>query len=437
MASDPERPIEKLLRACAEKRRDEAGAPFEMHPATRRLLQSEAAQRFAKAPGRPEPAGGWLQHWWPRLGWSLAGAAALAVLVFAFIPGRTEKPELLARNEASRGSATPAELQPSSTADQVAPAAPAQANPPQPSARVDVEQSFAKATETTVGPSEPSAAPRPQPLAGRARDALQPEPRVTLNAPVAPAPSSVPAPNLAGAAGALASTRPPESTVVSAAPSVQAAAGQETLARRYGLVAGTKAEFAPGAGAAPTDDFVRFVQTPSPDRLALADSTSRPTPVLSSFQVRQSGTAVQMIDGDGSVYTGSLQAAAADAGSLTAPPERPAPTRALRLAEAKGRPTAPLPAAASAQTWSNYFFRVVGTNQTLNKRIVFTGNLVCPANFPMPRAEADRLSAGQAGGSISAPSNANSLPLSNARISGKALLDNRQEIQINALPAKP
>ncbi len=435
MASDPERPIEKVLRACAEKRRDEAGGPFEMHPATRRLLQSEAAQRFAKAPSRPETARGWLQHWWPRLAWSLAGAAALAVLVFAFIPARTEKPELLAKNEASRGSPAPAELPSSSTADQAAPAAPAQAKLPQPSTRVDLEQSFAKATEVAIAPAEPSAVPQPQQLAGRAKDALQPEPTLTFNAPVAPTSSSVPAPNLAAAAGAAASTRPPEPSVVSAAPSVQAAAGQETLARRYGLVAGAKEEFAPGAGAAPTDDFVRFVQTPWTDRLALAGNTSRPTPVLSSFQVRQSGTGVQMIDGDGSVYTGSLQPA--DAGSLTAQPERPAPTRALRLAEAKGRPTAPLPSAASAQTWSNYFFRVVGTNQTLNKRIVFTGNLVCPANFPMPRAAADRVPGGQGGGSIGAPSNANFLPLSNARISGKVLLDNRQEIQINALPAKP
>lgn len=437
MASDPERPIEKLLRACAEKRRDEAGAPFEMHPVTRRRLQSEAAQRFAKTPSRPEAARGWLQQWWPRLAWSLAGAAALAVLVFAFIPARTEKPELLAKNEASRGSPAPAELQPSSTADLAAPAAPAQAKLPQPSTRVDLEQSFAKTTEAPVAPAEPSAAPQRQQLTGRAKDALQPEPAVTFNAPVAPTSSAVPAPNLAAAAGAAASTRPPEPTVVNAAPSVQAAAGQEALARRYGLVAGTKAGLAHGAGAAPTDDFVRFVQTPLTDRLALAGSTSRPTPVLSSFQVRQAGIGVEMIDGDGSVYIGSLQAAAADARSVAAQPERPAPTRALRLAEAKGRPTAPLPSAASAQTWSNYFFRVVGTNQTLNKRIVFTGNLVCPANFPMPRAAADRVPAGQGGGSIGALSNANFLPLSNARISGKVLLDNRQEIQINALPAKP
>ena len=55
MANEPERPIEKLLRAAAQKRRDEVGAPFELHPATRRLLQGEVARRFAK----PQSEGRW------------------------------------------------------------------------------------------------------------------------------------------------------------------------------------------------------------------------------------------------------------------------------------------------------------------------------------------------------------------------------------------
>src|ERR1041385_5051405 len=50
-----ERPIEKLLRRYGKKRRDEAGAPPELHPATRRLLQGEVARQFPKA--RAEPRG--------------------------------------------------------------------------------------------------------------------------------------------------------------------------------------------------------------------------------------------------------------------------------------------------------------------------------------------------------------------------------------------
>ena len=49
-----ERPIEKLLRRATQKRNDEAGAPPELHPANRRLLQAEVARQFppAQAPAR-------------------------------------------------------------------------------------------------------------------------------------------------------------------------------------------------------------------------------------------------------------------------------------------------------------------------------------------------------------------------------------------------
>ena len=49
-----ERPIEKLLRRAAQKRSDEAGAPPELHPANRRLLQAEVARQFppTAAPAR-------------------------------------------------------------------------------------------------------------------------------------------------------------------------------------------------------------------------------------------------------------------------------------------------------------------------------------------------------------------------------------------------
>ena len=46
---EPERKIEKLLRAYAQKRRAEAGDPLKLHPATRRLLQGEAARHAPEA----------------------------------------------------------------------------------------------------------------------------------------------------------------------------------------------------------------------------------------------------------------------------------------------------------------------------------------------------------------------------------------------------
>ena len=57
---EPERKIEKLLRAYAKKRRAEAGDPLKLHPANRRLLLGEAASTLrsgtATEDGRRAPA---------------------------------------------------------------------------------------------------------------------------------------------------------------------------------------------------------------------------------------------------------------------------------------------------------------------------------------------------------------------------------------------
>lgn len=101
MANEPERPIEKLLRAAAEKRREEAGAPFELHPATRRLLQGEVTRRFAKPPTQGRSFAGLIAQVWPRLALGVTILAALGVLVWVVLPGtRSEKsPALLAKNQ--------------------------------------------------------------------------------------------------------------------------------------------------------------------------------------------------------------------------------------------------------------------------------------------------------------------------------------------------
>ena len=57
---EPERKIEKLLRAYAQKRRAEAGNPLTLHPANRRILQDEARRRTPAqaAPGQEPGEGG-------------------------------------------------------------------------------------------------------------------------------------------------------------------------------------------------------------------------------------------------------------------------------------------------------------------------------------------------------------------------------------------
>ncbi|PYJ58113.1 MAG: hypothetical protein DME24_17450 [Verrucomicrobia bacterium] len=92
MPDEPNRNVEDQLKTWAQKRREEAGPPFELHPAARKMLQDEVARTFPKEsdaaadvrrraalsePNHPPPdvrgyGGGWLKVLRPRfalIGW--------------------------------------------------------------------------------------------------------------------------------------------------------------------------------------------------------------------------------------------------------------------------------------------------------------------------------------------------------------------------------
>src|SRR5580692_11124970 len=81
-----ERDIEKSLRAWAKRRREDAGAPVDLHPATRKLLQDEVS-RLRNGPRR-EPGRFARLLWGSPLRLAL-NLFAVAVLIFAaavFLP---------------------------------------------------------------------------------------------------------------------------------------------------------------------------------------------------------------------------------------------------------------------------------------------------------------------------------------------------------------
>src|SRR5580693_2590738 len=110
MANEPERDIEKLLRASAKLRRDAAGEPRPMPPATRNLLQSEVArahedQKAADEGDAKEAEDGsfWTRLLWtPRMkfAWSVAIVGLLSFAGWFLLPEQGRQATFkLAQNE--------------------------------------------------------------------------------------------------------------------------------------------------------------------------------------------------------------------------------------------------------------------------------------------------------------------------------------------------
>src|SRR6267142_786004 len=101
---DPERPIEKLLRQAAEARRTQAGTPQELHPANRRMLQSEIARKFASpVPHRRS----FFELYMPRLAWSAAVIVGVGLAASLMLP-RNNPPRqemVFAKNDRVTGTA--------------------------------------------------------------------------------------------------------------------------------------------------------------------------------------------------------------------------------------------------------------------------------------------------------------------------------------------
>src|SRR2546426_985307 len=85
--NDKQKPIHQWLEAYARRRREQAGEPIPLHPATRRLWHSEISRQYPGAiPGSSAGAFlNWLRFRWPRLVIGLGAAALLAVSVTAVL----------------------------------------------------------------------------------------------------------------------------------------------------------------------------------------------------------------------------------------------------------------------------------------------------------------------------------------------------------------
>ncbi len=165
--------------------------------------------------------------------------------------------------------------------------------------------------------------------------------------------------------------------------------------------------------------------------------------MLNAFRLEQTGDQIRVIDSDGSIYAGSLETTPVPAQSTEAllvagnRKAQEADQESKHLAEGAALAVQPgaAPAVVTPPAGQNYFFRVSGTNRTLQQLVVFSGQLenaaaasnASPA--PVPTAAF--------GGAAKKIAGTVQLPVSNLRVSGHAVIGNSNQLDIIAEPSKP
>lgn len=413
---ESERDIEKRLKAYAAKRRQDAGAPLELHPATRWLLQGAAARR------RPKPAGdeSWLARAFAAMRPQFAVAACvlvgLAIAAAVFLPmlSRSKSKGSLVLGESSAILPTqPVELAKVKSTEPVSgPAEPAVAGGKAGEAAAGVRlDQVATATESGVATQPPTAekplADQPMRLGdAETRKAGRAETVVTSVAGYAETKAGAdesrlawayhpsPAPLESAVRGALAeSAKSAKPEIAMGLPAVTAPASPAPPAT---VVFDRVRKPLPGSGGAQqpapviTQNFAQ-VELPAARRVA-AKQTPVQT-VLNSFRVEQSGDRIQIVDNDGSTYAGYARlvgtskqldkdVAAVFVADAFAVKRESMTINGAKAAKAPvGVQLAPPPASEISPTeGQNYAFHVTGTNRALNEPVVFTGNLFLPTN---------------------------------------------------------
>ena len=321
------------------KRRAEAGAPAELHPATRRLLQGEVARL------RPTPAPVSVPWWqrlngfWPRI------ATASVIIIASFLTFRSTHDETSVEQLVRRD-----EVKLAPEADNASLAA------------YSVTQ---ERREVSSAPAAPAFVPSP----------------VTLELLQAKEQAAAPAPlrRKVEAAGALVgATQTDRPAMPAQKPALTDLSAVTQVAQQPAAVtANAEAESVAGnAGQARNLFTKRGVALTDAKEKKLAETTSA---VLDNFAVEQVGDQLNFIDADGSTYTGALDFIAITETNV-----------ALQVGKAvqqsKDAPSGNLsPASVEAKqnAGSAYRFRAIGTNRTLRQPVIVDGfmeGIIVPAS---------------------------------------------------------
>jgi hypothetical protein len=446
---EPEHPIEKLLRAFAKKRRDQAGGAVELHSVARQALHKEISRR-AQEKSEKGRFSGLFSGFRPRLAFAVCCLAVVSVGAWLLLP-------IVSGNKPATLSSENRKLALSMDRSKEMPVAPPPVSVAQPTVSTPPDNP-PKTIANNSAPAEPKPDRTPalpdaemfKRLEGAKNEGTQ-RPSTegipgSATAPVAVARPSGPATKfdsftdtrmshkVAGETS-FASTPPTVATQPAAAPATLAGNASDVVTVReaekmpVGAASGAASSYsaAKDQAAIPSvSQQFRRVDAPA-TRQRAAGALDGSAPVLASFQVEQNGNEMRVVDSDGSVYIGSVQVA----------PGNPSPdaASAFQNKPSPGSTAARLP----QQAFQNRFFRVAGTNRNLHQNVVFSGNLIPLTNdLNGPTNSYGFGGGGGFGGRRAAqetPALSPSLLL-NSRISGKATIGNQKEIDVNAAPAR-
>lgn len=434
MPPEPDHKMDDLLKAYAKKRRTEAGAPAQLHPATRRLLQGEVARL---RPDRRQASTSWreaLGHFWPRVA-IVAGIVVIAGLAVAlFLPpaGRNAGFVQMAKQDAAappadsyaageKAARSRADLSPATTAPSRPMAEPAIASDDNAKSAVPIRREAgamtdraaiaerdSEGTEKKLKSVELAASPVPTSTStDQAGGALR------VDAPALAPPPGEPMPKVAQLADAKDKGARGVSGPAQAAPTSTAAAlGSVTIAdaRALDALELRKSEKSSAQAASPMSQTAFFSKAnadPQPQanngnvqrRFAIPQTDSppgqnRPAPgysdasVLANFVLEQNGDRLRVVDEDGSIYEGKVlngeisptnEKEALAAGQAGGSPGELKVGLALAGQEVRQQQQEARPALGSqtangsgASTWN---FRLTGTNRTLKQAVTVDGVL--------------------------------------------------------------
>jgi hypothetical protein len=489
---EPERKIEKLLRAFAKKRRADAGDSLKLHPATRRMLQGEVARRRAAAP-EEDSVSLWQffrQQWAFLLTFALAIFFGAALFLPALSKAKFKTKNVVAMNQLKQIGVA---------AQMVA----AENNGKLPASLDALTNDLISAKELTDPVSgqrfvyaaggekldelQSNSVLAYSPVDKKGRAVLLADGNVqrmnTAQFDEAARRGLVPQitpPVLAGKSSEVASrselaANRPAAAVAPVTPTGTLAAngvardftdgggggangfghGVENL----GAIGGQAA--APAASSPSNGDLLTLAEREPPEQKQLFKATgqtdtglsnlsnnfqrfrqtladdAKTTPVLASFEVQQNGNAIAVVDHDGSVYTGSIQPEipAAQGETLTAVPLPSEKTKDLDIAKNEQQ------AAQNNLAQNNYFFRVAGQNRTSKQNVVFVGNIV-PLTNTLADAQQNQLGRPAVVAKALLPTTNGQMQsqtalFANSRITGTVTVGATNQIKIYAVPVAP